>query len=517
MATKRPIVTMDFETDPFKHGRKVEPFSCGIYNGTDFYSSWGRDCTDKALKHLTTLPPSIIYLHNGGRFDIFFFIQHLSGTLKIINNRIVSAHLGEHEIRDSFALLPFGLSKYKKDEIDIDKLQRHCREKYKTEILSYLRGDCIYLHELVTSFHTEFGDYLTIGSASIAELQKFHPFIKGDRFNDERFRDKFFFGGRVQCFKSGIIKQPFKIFDVNSMYPHVMRNFKHPDGVDYFIDNKVSRKTAFVIAEGRNFGAFPIRTKKGLDFTTESGTYAITVHEWNAAMDTRTFRPSRILRTYNFNRWISFDGFVDHFFNGRKIAKEKGDKILELFYKFVLNSAYGKFAQNPNSFKDFTITQGGQALAAPWSPTYVYEDGRYVIWQKPVTRHSYFNVAIGASITGAARSVLLRAIHAAKDPLYCDTDSIIARDLKGVNFSETQLGGWKNEGHGTSIAIAGKKLYACFDGSKCIKSATKGARISAAEIKRVARGEMVVYKKDAPTFKLDGRVEFIRREIRRTA
>jgi hypothetical protein len=64
--------------------------------------------------------------------------------------------------------------------------------------------------------------------------------------------------------------------------------------------------------------------------------------------------------------------------------------------------------------------------------------------------------------------------------------------------------------------MAGKKLYACFSGAECIKMACKGSRLSPEEITRVAQGETVTFRKDAPTFKLDGRVEWISRKIRRT-
>jgi hypothetical protein len=467
------------------------------------------------VERLKRLPPSIIYLHNGGRFDIFFLIQWIEAEMKIINGRIVQCWLGEHEIRDSYAIFPMALAVYKKDEIDIAKLNRDSRETHKTEILSYLQGDCVYLHELVSGFIDEFGDFLTIGSAAMNQLKKFHPFEHGTRYHDEKFRSQFFFGGRVQCFQSGIINQEFKIYDVNSMYPFVMQNYTHPTGTNFTIERSVSRKTAFIVAEGYNRGAFASRTRAGINFTSETGTFCATIHEWNAAEETGTFKVKRVLKTYDFDEWISFGEFVEHFFNARLKAKKSKDRLHELFYKLILNSAYGKFAQNPDSFNDFAITHR-QTMPEPWQEHFIHAGGEYVIWKKGVTRHSYYNVGIGASITGAARAVLMRGLQKSVGLIYCDTDSIIARSITGVTFDDKQLGAWKEEGAGNRIAMAGKKLYACFSGSECIKKATKGARISAEEIVRVANGETVTFRKDAPTFKLDGRVEFISRRIKRT-
>jgi hypothetical protein len=509
---------MDFETDPFLHGRNVHPFACGLYNGSDFDSVWGKDCAARMVKRLAKLPPSIIYMHNGGRFDINFLRPWLQPEMRIINSRIVQCRLGEHEIRDSYAILPFPLRAYKKDDIEIEKLETGIRESNRVEILSYLRGDCVYLHELVTGFLAEFGDYLTIGSAAMAQLQKFHPFQHGGQMLDEKFRKSFFFGGRVQVLRPGVFSMPFKIYDVNSMYPYVMKNFMHPCGPQYSVDRDISKKSYFIVAEGSQSGpgAFPLRGKDGgISFTQERGEFACTIHEWQAALDTGYFHPTKVKRVYNFSESIYFDEFVDHFYTARFAAKKADDKARVLFYKLILNSAYGKFAQNPDNFFDWAITPFSVRMPSPWEPTTLAES-QYTVWKKSISRHSYYHVCIGASIAGAARAVLMRALRHSTEPVYCDTDSIVCRKLSGVTLNDTELGAWKEEASGDRIAIAGKKMYACFNGEKCIKKATKGARLSAEEIVRVARGEEIVYKNAAPTFKVDGRVSFLVRKIRRT-
>lgn len=515
----KPILTMDIETDPFAYQRKISPFTIGLYDGKDFDSIWHTRCVHQMVKRLRKLPPSIIYMHNGGKFDIFLgLLEYLEGSMIIINGRIVKAQLGEHELRDSYSILPMPLKGYKKDDIDISKLEPGVRDSHRPEILSYLRGDCVYLYELVSAFRDEFGDYLTVGSAAMAQLQKFHPFEKTKRYFDEKFRPQFFFGGRVQCFQSGIINQEFKIYDVNSMYPFVMSNFKHPTGSAYELDKEITSKSAFIVAQGRNLmcGAFPLRTRKGISFPLDYGTYAFTIHEWEAALETGFFKPHKILKTYNFTQWICFDEFVSHFYSARQKAKASKDRIHEIFYKFILNSAYGKFAQNPDNFRDSAITHGNRAMPEPWEAKYIHGNGT-TFWDKSIQRHSYYNVSIGASITGAARATLMRALHHSDSLIYCDTDSVICRQLSGVSFNDVALGAWKLEGAGTLVAMAGKKLYACFNGSECIKQATKGGNLTPAEIVSVARGETVTFRKQAPTFKLDGSVSWIERRLKKTA
>lgn len=167
----------------------------------------------------------------------------------------------------------------------------------------------------------------------------------------------------------------------------------------------------------------------------------------------------------------------------------------------------------------------------------------YIVWSKSSLDTSRYNVATGASITGAARSILLRGIATAKQPLYCDTDSIICKDLPLAKKDATELGAWKIEAEFDSAAIAGRKLYALFesrkenikklrdkandkkkfdksigsDGSLCVKQANKGVAVSAIDIWNVCCGDVIVSNRDAPSYKLDGSHNFISRRVRMTA
>jgi hypothetical protein len=479
-----------------------------------------------------------VFAHNGGKFDIWYLLPYLTpGTVKIIHGRIVSAMLGIHELRDSFAIMPFALDKYNKVKIDYEKFRSKVREQYKDEIMSYLRMDCVYLWELCDAFIREFGNKLTIGSASQKQLKTFHTFKCGNENFDGQFRKDFYFGGRNQVFESGILTGDWKVYDVNSMYPHVMRDYLHPVGTGVEVDKRINRRTCFVVAEGENYGAFPVRDPKtgGLDFTVPRGTFHTTIHEWNAAEDTGCFKPRRIIKTYGFTDRATFGEFVDHFYNKRQKAIHDNDGRGKLFYKYVLNSAYGKFAQNPDNYFDWQITSGKQRptdwhdcgkecepdCSRAWTPAYTHDS--YVIWQRPTQMHHYYNVATGASITGAARSVLLRGIHAATRPIYCDTDSIICENLAGVTIDAELLGAWKLEANCSLAAICGKKLYALFTASEnptnetCVKKAHKGARLTGMEILRIARGSTLDTCNPVPAFHFDGTATFTKRRIRKTA
>src|SRR5579862_7391491 len=196
---------LDFETDPFRYGRIPQPFAVELYTDQTTFVAWGNDCVEKLMDYLEMLEtPCRIYAHNGGKFDFFFIYPYLDNPIRIINNRIVSAKLFHHNLRDSFAIIPVPLRAYAKDDIDYNKLESHRREKHKDEILSYLHTDCVKLFELVSSFIDRFGPMLTIGSTAMQEIQARYDFERLNEEGDAFFR-QWYYGGRVECFHSGIL------------------------------------------------------------------------------------------------------------------------------------------------------------------------------------------------------------------------------------------------------------------------------------------------------------------------
>ena len=524
--SKRKIAVIDFETDPFLHGRLPVPFSWGFYDGERYVKHWQekawespKACAKVLIEFLQdTTEPYLIFAHNGGKFDFLFFIEELTGSLKIVNGRILQATMGIHTLRDSYAILPIPL-KALGDKFDIDYMlmERDVREDHKEEIEKYLEQDCIALYNAVLAFFDEFGDNLTIGGTAMKQLKKFHSFDAGNAFFDEQFR-KYYYGGRCQCFETGVIDMAVKGYDINSSYPDTMLRMKHPTSTDYIVSRAIRPNTAFITWEGLNHNAVPARTKTGLDFTIPEGTFHTSIHEFNVALDNGMIEPKKIIECVEFTRMTVFDDFINHFYDKRLEAKAGGFLFLYMFYKLILNSSYGKFAQSPDNFKDSIILPTGEIADEPYLPE--FEHGEYTIWSKPSNQKTYFNVATAASITGGARANLLAGITNAHRPIYCDTDSILCESLS-ANIDSKKLGAWKLEFEGDQIAVAGKKMYAVMgkdDNGEtvCLKKASKGTILSPLSIFMLARGDTVETKNDAPTFKLDGRHTFIKRNIKRT-
>jgi hypothetical protein len=525
--SKRPIYTFDFETDPFLIGRIPEPFACGVY-GQDYYQEcWADDPQDVImwiLDQLDKMPKgSIAYAHNGGKFDFHFFKEHFDlGDLKIINARIAKLKVRGIELRDSFLMIPVPLSAHKKDDIEYWKLERDVRDQYREEILSYMKADCVYLHELVTGFIDEFGISLTMASAAMREMSKFYDVDKiPSEQTDKQFR-QYYYGGRVQCFEKGILHGNFKVYDVNSMYPSVMRNYQHPISSNIIVYHPRHYDAAlehcdFIMVEGWNDNALPSRAENySLDFTREFGVFHVTGHELRAALKLGRFRIHKIHEVYKSEQSTNFAEFIDHFFELRQQAKSRGDKLHDLFYKLIMNSSYGKYAQNPDNFKDWCIVDD-EILGDGWLPEVEFDNG-LIIYSRPTVKPLYlfrYNVMTAASITGAARAELLLGLSNAVRPVYCDTDSVICESLN-ADLDDRELGKWALEASGNRLAVAGKKMYCLWDNEVAVKTASKGVRLSAEEITSVARGDEIQYRNDAPTFSLTKDTRFIERRVRMT-
>ena len=543
----KPIAVIDFETDPFKWERVPKPFCVQFYSDTQTQVFWGDDCGEQLLAFLSSLrTPHLIYAHNGGKFDYHFLLGHIQDPCLIIKNRIVRSYIGIHEMRDSFAILPVALTEFgEKLKVDYRHFEKECREKYKDEILEYLYMDCLSLYRAVTAFIDRYGRRLTIGGTAIKELQKLHPFESQGSRNDETFRP-YYMGGRVQCFKGGNLRGPWKLVDVNSMYPYAMANFNHPINGRYEASSTLPddwERPFFITFRGSNRGALPVITDEGLSFTQEYGVFKTCSHELRTALKYGLVTIDEILECWVAVEYTRFDTFVAEHSRLKEEAKRRGDILTYVFEKLLMNSAYGRAGINPENFEDWLVhTDFGneEALyAAKYKPQADF--GVIELWSRPapIKERDYCDVAIAASITSAARSLLLEGLQQAEEPVYCDTDSIICRDFHG-DVDKYRLGAWDLELEADSIAIAGKKLYAlfhsgpCYDFKckysldpdpdakakcktvRCAKLASKGGSLSGEDIAALCNGKSILYENPAPNFSLHKKPSFVPRHFRAT-
>ena len=556
------LATFDTETDPFAENRIVKPFTCGFYivDSGEYYDFWGDDCIDQFFAFMGANFPEekfTVLVHNGGNFDFYFLTKYFDAGMVpfIINGRLVRVEAQGITFRDSYAMIPVALGNALKSEdggkieIDYSKLERDCREEHKDEILHYQRRDCEALGSLVNEWFTMFGNRLTMASVALPMLRSFHGFDAMSENVDADMRP-YYFGGRCQAFETGVLTPregaKFYGYDINSSYPDVMRRVMHPVSATPLFEPRITPRTHFAKIRASSNGALPVRAENGgLDFPVCTGDFYACIHEIEAGLETGTLRIHKVYETVYFEQSATFADFIDHFYALRLEAGRNKDEIKKLFYKLVMNSSYGKFAQDPRKYESWVfdpaeiptpffcescydraskkLDKQECALCATkdydaygWR-LHTIQHGRH-IYSRPQRLYNgagFFNVATAASITSAARASLLRGIRSSLRPVYVDTDSVICERLD-ADLSDTTLGAWKLEFSADEVCIAGKKLYAVFEDGECIKKASKGVRLTGDDIRRVCLGATVEYANPVPKFKLNGDVAFIKRKIQRT-
>lgn len=537
------------ETDPFDNVAQTDvyPFLAVLYfTYRDPMVLWNDNhllLIDAVLDFLNSIEdPHVIYAHNGGRFDYRFFLKGFRGFISFKGGAVMRANIGKHELRDSFHIIPTKLASYRKDEIDYDNFKRERRALFRRQIEDYCIADCRYLMELVQDFVRENGLKLSIGQASLALLRKEYK-VKSLKEGQDASIRPFYRGGRVECLQGrGIFNGDFTLFDVNSMYPFVMAACLHPCGNNFIWRNgEPNSLTAFVEMDCIAVGCFPFVEDTGeVTFPKGRGVYKVSIHEYLMALKYGLFNSVRSMTCIDCDEFSRFDRFVIPMYENRQRLKKEIDRCddaaiksklerTDLFFKFFLNNAYGKFGQNPREFKEsFACEPGHYPDIEPdsWPRIPRYSNERIAIFERPSKHHRYYNVATAASITGAARAVLMHAITFAIDPVYCDTDSIICkgfRDGSGLVFDKSALGAWdetKIEGSTSikRIAVAGKKDYALLmdNGREYVRC--KGVdRMTRAEIEMLVEGAKIPVTLRAPTIDKLGNQKYLTREKVATA
>lgn len=523
----REIWAVDCETDPFKKGRVPEPFiwgACWLQTGEYLQFENFDELLDYFLERGIEI---IFYAHNGGKFDWHFGLHRLEpwAPLMVIGSRLAKFKIGCVEFRDSYNILPVPLSDYQKTEIDYAIMERSERNKPKNrqEIEKYLKDDCVFLAELINAFISKYGTQITIASAAMKQWREISgrdsPKTTGDFY--EEFAP-FYYGGRVECFKSGEVNKRFKVVDINSAYPFAMKH-KHPWGDQYEKTKELpgeGLERCFIDLEARSNGAFPVRDG-GLVFPSDGQVrrFRITGWEYLAALETGFLDDHEIISVTRFFQSIDFCDYIDYYYS-IKASFPKGTPDY-LIAKLFLNALYGKFGANPDKYKEYTIIEPRFISVASESEGYEYsgEAGPWALVCRDLheAKQRFYNVAVAASITGFVRAYLWRAITKCSGVMYCDTDCVVAENISGLELDPKRLGAWDIEAECDYGAIAGKKLYAFKTLGGKWKQANKGVRLSHKEIIQIAKGEEVVYEPEAPSFSLSRGVSFINRKIQLTA
>lgn len=537
------IAVFDIETDPFDNDnpdKLIYPFLGVIYyihEGepvtktilNEDFTGWLAETID-ALK---VIPGKrTIYAHNGGRFDYKFLLDAVTGKFMANGKRLIQFKLGRHVCRDSLMILPVSLASINKDAIDYALFEDGARQNHYPEIIRYCISDCKYAFDAIWRFLVDHpGNPISIGAAAITKLQELYKYERIPCKSVDRMLRKFFIGGRTETIGgTGVYDIPLKHYDVNSMYPAVMAQFRHPIGIEWNVGSRITDNTWFIHLKCRSRGALMhIDPETGeLGGLHGFGECLTTIHEYDMATRYGLISDVEIIQTYSCGLSTDFRNFVEPLYKKRHEFKRLLDnpdltgfardelEAKSLHVKLLLNNAYGKFGQNPEKFFDHVaMDEGKEPKGDGWEEYMICPGGRR-FWRKPNERLKYHNVATAASITGAARALLMEAIHLAENPVYCDTDSLVCSALP-IAANNNELGAWKLEAEYSQFIAAGKKLYGATQLNGKTKTKAKGARsMSYGDMRIVADGGAVRNVARGATIVSSSEQYYVTRTIRRT-
>lgn len=553
----KPVAALDIETTPGKYGEKPTPI-CVCIKSDDLRFSvkfWGSDCIEESVQFLRAQKvKGRLLAHNGGKFDFGYYL-HDTGSKRVVGSRLLTSSVTGWETLDTMLLMPTSLKNLghgfeSKGEMRLEWHHLDATEEQRAYIMEYCLQDCAVLLAAYRRFCKVFtGDEQkackdTAAANAFKALKGFYPNASPTAWQTTKLYDKtirpYYHGGIVNTFgPARDIEGTFTMVDANSMYPAAMKNYHHPCS-NRFVQVENPRLTAdgklhkfgdrifFICFEGYSSVLPHVKKTGGLEYDV-TGTYWVTCHELQAALRHGFVRVDKVLEALVWNDTQTYGDFVDTFYTMRQDAKKIGDPV-EYVYKIVLNSAYGKFGQDPGNYSEVIFCVPGDTpddtleTHTAWKRVGKTEDGFNVIWEREKliedSDRAFINVGTAASITGAARANLIDAIgaviHAGGTVHYCDTDSIAFEGAATMTLGK-ELGQWKIEAELDRLVIAGPKLYAFRDAEKgTYKVASKGVRTTPQGIIDLVAGTAdLVYFPDMGSFDKAGAYRTVKRTIKR--
>ena len=379
------------------------------------------------------------------------------------------------EFRDSYKKLPMSVAHVAKSfgspdvkgSIDYDAY-RPVGHKLTREEYEYLKSDVdIVAHALKQQIDAGLKK-LTVGSDALTEFRtgygaafsKLFPVI--DLAMDAEIRRAYRGGWTIadRRYRGKLVKEPIRVYDVNSLYPSVMYDRVLPYGeplwcaglpvadeqyplfivsLTFTAHIKPNHVPCIQVKNSAYFGAANYLTVidepvtmvvSNVDLALWQEHYELDILSYNGGWQ---FRGMRGLFTDYIDKWMT--------------VKQTTRGGRQQIAKLMLNALYGKFATNPDVTGKYPILEHGVVRLVKGD-----EESRNPVY-----------TALGVFITSYARDVTIRAAQRNYDIfLYADTDSLHLRcdsDPENLDIDPLRLGAWKFEGQFEAGMYVRAKCY----------------------------------------------------------
>ena len=321
-----------------------------------------------------------------------------------------------------------------------------------------------------------------------------------DQYTYNAFTRAAYFGGRVECGYIGSKRGAYTKLDINSMYPHVMREQLYPGKVRQWVRDidleTFSRKVqgACCIAEvvvDTDEPAYAVKRNGKLTFPV--GRFITFLSTGSVRYALERGHIARVRQCMTFDAVDLFSSYVDYFYPLKARYTEEENGVWTKTVKLILNGLYGKFGEkrareilredtpgSPVFRREGLYSRDGLDMVEPsfdWrydnlSPDHSeYVRGvEYSLLNTTITEVGDDEgpgsaPAIAAHVTDYARMLLYDYIRivGVDRVLYCDTDSLIihTEDLAKLKevMDDEALGKLKTEGNATTVEFRGPKDY----------------------------------------------------------
>lgn len=248
------------------------------------------------------------------------------------------------------------------------------------------------------------------------------------------------------------------VYDVNSLYPHCMRNnpmpvgqpeLRKPYGDELYIINFVGR---FEL----NPGFLPTYQIKELSFNPRlyaTSTEGLLINITLTSIDYELMKKHYEIEIdsepvyYSFKKKEHlFDAYIDHWMKVKEEATVNKDVPLRYIAKRYLNSTYGKFGTKSFRFNKIPNLKANGAIK----------------WETKARKINPIYLPVATFITSYARRQTITSAQKYVDCfVYADTDSLhlIGEDNPDIEVHDTKLGAWKRESHWATGKYIRAKSY----------------------------------------------------------
>lgn len=439
-----------------------------------------------------------VYFHNFSRFDGILFLKYLAShgdkyTFKPLmrDHRLYDLAVYRRKkllfhLRDSITLFPSNLEILaqtlcpqlgSKGSIEHDKVQVSNLKDDRGKLLDYMKQDIRLLGGALqkgqeiywTQYKLDIVDCLTSSalSMSIFRMSYYDPNhwpIHIPSRNADTFIRRGYYGGHTDVYKP--YGENLYYYDVNSLYPYIMKTYHMPGGVPIWNGNLAGQELSNLYGFIEAYVECPsTMSRPFLPYRDHKNTLLFPTGKFVGVYYSEEFIYARKLgykiiplRGYLFEKkHTPFESFVTSLFGKRQEAKKTGNEAMAFGYKLLMNSLYGRFGINPKStiteicnkerhdllLKRDNFVSGNMLSEHYYIASYISNAGNVADsgWNPP----RISAVQISAAITACSRIHMYKYISR-PDCYYTDTDSaILGSPLPEDEVSPIELGKLKME------------------------------------------------------------------------